>query len=83
MAEFEKKDQQNFDGQDQFEERVREQFREQVAVSGLSLLVIEPLSYLRSGTPGGIRTPDPRFRRPMLYPLSYGRATTRLHARLR
>ena len=27
-----------------------------------------------SGPPGGIRTHDPRFRRPMLYPLSYGRA---------
>lgn len=26
------------------------------------------------GTPGGIRTPDPRFRRPMLYPLSYRRS---------
>ena len=25
------------------------------------------------GAPGGIRTHDPRFRRPMLYPLSYGR----------
>ena len=23
--------------------------------------------------PEGIRTPDPRFRRPMLFPLSYGR----------
>ena len=26
------------------------------------------------GTPGGIRTHDPWFRRPVLYPLSYGRA---------
>ena len=26
-----------------------------------------------TGAPGGIRTHDPRFRRPMLYPLSYGR----------
>jgi hypothetical protein len=26
-----------------------------------------------SGTPGGIRTPNPQFRRLMLYPLSYGR----------
>lgn len=25
------------------------------------------------GAPGGIQTPDPRFRRPMLYSLSYGR----------
>ena len=25
------------------------------------------------GAPGGIRTPDPRFRRPMLFPLSYRR----------
>ena len=25
---------------------------------------------------GGIRTPDPRFRRPMLYPLSYSRSVT-------
>ncbi len=25
------------------------------------------------GALGGIRTPDPRFRRPMLYPLSYER----------
>ena len=25
------------------------------------------------GAPGEIRTPNPRFRRPMLYPLSYGR----------
>jgi hypothetical protein len=24
------------------------------------------------GAPGGIRTPDTRFRRPMLCPLSYG-----------
>ncbi len=24
-------------------------------------------------TPGGIRTPDTWFRRPVLYPLSYGR----------
>ena len=32
-----------------------------------------PVSILWNGTPGGIRTPDPRFRRPMLYPLSYGR----------
>ena len=28
---------------------------------------------VESGRSGGIRTPDPRFRRPMLYPLSYGR----------
>ena len=27
----------------------------------------------KAGAPGGIRTHDPRFRRPMLYPLSYGR----------
>jgi hypothetical protein len=26
-----------------------------------------------TGAPGGIRTHDPWFRRPMLYPLSYGR----------
>jgi hypothetical protein len=25
------------------------------------------------GAPGGIRTPDPRSRNPLLYPLSYGR----------
>ena len=25
------------------------------------------------GTPGGTRTPDPRLRRPLLYPLSYWR----------
>ena len=31
------------------------------------------LSTVRSGTPGGIRTPDTRFRRPVLYPLSYRR----------
>ena len=29
----------------------------------------------RLGAPGRIRTRDPRFRRPMLYPLSYGRVT--------
>src|SRR5579859_845430 len=28
---------------------------------------------LACGAPGGIQTPDPRFRRPMLYSLSYGR----------
>jgi hypothetical protein len=28
------------------------------------------------GAPGGIQTPDPRFRRPMLYSLSYGRVVT-------
>jgi hypothetical protein len=28
------------------------------------------------GAPGGIQTPDPRFRRPMLYSLSYGREDT-------
>jgi hypothetical protein len=28
------------------------------------------------GAAGGIRTPDPRFRRPMLYPLSYSRSAT-------
>ena len=34
----------------------------------------EPLCYaVEAGAPGGIRTHDPRFRRPMLYPLSYGR----------
>src|SRR5689334_2957385 len=33
------------------------------------------------GTPGGIRTPDPWFRRPMLYPLSYGRVANRLGTR--
>ena len=27
-----------------------------------------------NSTPGGIRTPDPRLRRQLLYPLSYGRA---------
>jgi hypothetical protein len=26
-----------------------------------------------NGAPGGIRTPDPRSRNPLLYPLSYGR----------
>ena len=30
---------------------------------------------LVTGAPGRIRTRDPRFRRPMLYPLSYGRAS--------
>ena len=35
---------------------------------------LTPIAWDKScGTPGGIRTPDPRFRRPMLYPLSYGR----------
>jgi hypothetical protein len=28
---------------------------------------------LENGAPGGIRTPDPRSRNPLLYPLSYGR----------
>ena len=27
--------------------------------------------------PGGIRTPDPRIRSPLLYPLSYGRVLLR------
>jgi hypothetical protein len=27
----------------------------------------------KNSTPGGIRTPDTWFRRPVLYPLSYGR----------
>ena len=31
-----------------------------------------------AGAPGGIRTHDPRFRRPMLYPLSYGRTQEKL-----
>ncbi len=30
-----------------------------------------------AGAPGGIQTPDPRFRRPMLYSLSYGRVVER------
>jgi hypothetical protein len=29
--------------------------------------------HIFSGTPGGNRTPDTRFRKPLLYPLSYGR----------
>ena len=40
---------------------------------------ISPLRNLPAGAPGGIRTPDPRFRRPMLYPLSYERAQTVYH----
>ncbi len=36
----------------------------------------------RIGALGGIRTPDPRFRRPMLYPLSYERALERKPLRL-
>ena len=35
----------------------------------------------KSGAPGGIRTPDPRFRRPMLYPLSYRRRQATSKAR--
>src|SRR5579871_4506903 len=34
---------------------------------------IAPSKRSGSGPLGGIRTPDPRFRRPMLYPLSYER----------
>src|SRR3989304_492693 len=30
-----------------------------------------PFSYLKSGAPGGTRTRDTRFRKPLLYPLSY------------
>ena len=29
-------------------------------------------TFLEKDTPGRIRTCDPRFRKPMLYPLSYG-----------
>ena len=35
------------------------------------------LTHAAAGAPGRIRTCDPRFRRPMLYPLSYGRADTK------
>lgn len=38
-------------------------------VSGMHRLPTGPLE--------GIRTPDPRFRRPMLYPLSYERVPKR------
>ena len=31
----------------------------------------------KDGALGGIRTPDPRFRRPMLCPLSYERVLSR------
>src|SRR5262249_49991228 len=34
-----------------------------------------------SGAPGGIRTPDPRIRSPLLYPLSYGRLCKMLLSR--
>ncbi len=34
-----------------------------------------PYHAVEAGAPGRIRTRDPRFRRPMLYPLSYWRAT--------
>jgi predicted phosphodiesterase len=34
------------------------------------------------GAPGEIRTPDRRLRRPLLYPLSYGRRTSRLYQRV-
>ena len=44
-----------------------------VRAKGL-LIGWEPLYVaMEAGTPGRIRTCDPRFRRPMLYPLSYGR----------
>ncbi len=32
-----------------------------------------------NGAPGGIRTPDTWFRRPVLYPLSYGRLILRVY----
>jgi hypothetical protein len=32
-----------------------------------------------TGAPGGIRTHDPWFRRPMLYPLSYGRLGPKIY----
>lgn len=35
------------------------------------------------GAPGGIRTPDLRFRRPTLYPLSYGRFPSSIPGRAR
>ena len=41
-------------------------------------VMITPLSVIlasKSGTPRGIRTHDPRFRRPMLCPLSYRRTS--------
>ena len=41
-------------------------------------LDVLPISYLDCGALGGIRTPDPRFRRPMLYPLSYERGRDRV-----
>jgi hypothetical protein len=34
---------------------------------------IKEVSDKKFGAPGGIRTPDPRSRNPLLYPLSYGR----------
>src|SRR4029079_14212339 len=43
-----------------------------IAVIGFPLVVVD--ARLEStGAPGGIRTHDPWLRRPILYPLSYGR----------
>ena len=45
-------------------------------MSGLSLL------YGKTGVPERTRTSDARFRKPTLYPLSYGDATDKILARL-
>jgi hypothetical protein len=34
-------------------------------------LNVKVLDFVQSGTPGGTRTHDTRFRKPLLYPLSY------------
>ncbi len=41
----------------------------------INILFILYIDVSYSGAPEGIRTPNPRFRRPMLCPLSYRRAT--------
>ena len=41
------------------------------------------LALVKSGGPGGNRTPDQRLRSPLLYPLSYGPAALKQARRLR
>ena len=56
----------------------RRQHRRQTPFSSPNSVMESSVSRLNPGTLGGIRTPDPRFRRPMLYPLSYERREIRL-----
>ena len=51
--------------------------RSGIADTDSQLIVVNRLIMgWKDGTPDRIRTCDPRFRRPMLYPLSYGRRSS-------